>query len=263
MDRPFSSTIDSGQGYCGRWPLLQVAVRRGGKACMKIPRIIHQTWKDERIPVPLQKLAETWKQNHPGWEYRLWTDRENRDFLNTFYPAFLARYDSYPHHIQRVDAFRYFVLYTLGGLYVDLDFECFQSLDELLSEQECLFGLEPQEHCEIHNRTRIIGNALMAAAPRHAFFRAILDDLATYKPPQEHRNNLILETTGPFMLTRVYERCRPSNVTLCPSNFFYPLSLYELERAFQEGWSEIYQRKLREAFAIHYFAGTWWSRAIA
>ena len=49
--------------------------------------------KDERIPVPLQKLAETWKQNHPGWEYRLWTDKENRDFLNTFYPAFLARYD--------------------------------------------------------------------------------------------------------------------------------------------------------------------------
>ena len=64
-----------------------------GQRVYEIPRIIHQTWKDERIPVPLQKLAETWKQNHPGWEYRLWTDKENRDFLNTFYPAFLARFD--------------------------------------------------------------------------------------------------------------------------------------------------------------------------
>jgi inositol phosphorylceramide mannosyltransferase catalytic subunit len=225
---------------------------------MPIPRIIHQTWKDESIPVPMQKLAASWIRNHPCWEYRLWTDTQNREFIRTHYPGFLPRYDSYPCHIQRVDAVRYFILYTFGGLYVDLDFECFHSLEPLLSEPECLFGLEPQEHCEIHNRDRIIGNALMATAPRHAFFHAIIDDLADYKPPPEHRNNVILETTGPFMLTRVYKRCRSANVTLLPSKYFYPLSLYELEQAAERGWSQVDHQKLREAYALHYFAGTWW-----
>jgi mannosyltransferase OCH1-like enzyme len=225
---------------------------------MQIPHIIHQTWKDEQLPISMRKLAETWKRKHPGWEYRLWTDTQNRDFLSTYYPAFLLRYDLYPYDIQRVDAIRYFVLYTLGGLYVDLDIECFRSVEELLSKHECLFGLEPQEHCEIHKQHRIIGNALMATAPRHAFFRAIIEDLESYNPPQDHRNNVILQTTGPFMLARVYDGCRPSNVTLCPSKFFYPLSVYELEETVQEGWNEIHRRKLRDAFAIHYFAGTWW-----
>jgi mannosyltransferase OCH1-like enzyme len=225
---------------------------------MTIPRIIHQTWRDERVPVPLQRLAESWKRNHPGWEYRLWTDVENREFISKYYPQFLDPYDSYAYHIQRVDAVRYFILYTFGGLYVDLDFECLRSLDLLLSKHECLFGLEPREHCEIHSRERIIGNALMATTPGHSFFLAIIDDLTSYCPPQGHRNDIILETTGPFMLTRVYDRCRPTNVSLLPSRCFYPLSVKELERAAQVGWSQADCLKIREANAIHYFAGTWW-----
>ena len=208
--------------------------------------------------MPMQKLAASWKRNHPGWEYRLWTDKQNREFIRTRYPDFLVRYDSYPYHIQRVDAVRYFILYTFGGLYVDLDFECFRSLEHLLSGHECLFGLEPEEHCEIHNRDHIIGNALMATAPRHLFFHAIINELADYNPPQEHRNNVILETTGPFMLTRVYDRCPSTNVTLIPSKYFYPLSANELEQPVQKGCDEVNRQKMREAYAIHYFSGTWW-----
>jgi inositol phosphorylceramide mannosyltransferase catalytic subunit len=227
---------------------------------MAIPPIIHQTWKDETVPVPMQELAESWRLNHPGWEYRLWTDAQNREFIRIRYPEFLVRYDSYPYHIQRVDAVRYFILYTFGGLYVDLDFECIHSLERLLAEHECLFGLEPQEHCEIHNRNHIIGNALMATVPRHSFFRAIIDDLADYNPSPGHRNDVILDTTGPFMLARVYERCRSATVALLPSRYFYPLSLYDLERAVQNGYSEVDHQKLRQAYAVHHFAGTWWRR---
>ena len=225
---------------------------------MPIPQIIHQTWKDEQIPQPMRALATSWKRNHPDWEYRLWTEEENREFIQTHYPEFLTRYDAYIYPIQRVDAVRYFLLYTFGGLYIDLDFECFHSLEPLLSGHECLFGLEPQAHCEIHHRERIIGNALMATAPEHPFFQVIIEELVSSDAPQEHRNNLILETTGPFMLTRVYNHFQPRDVTLLPSKYFYPLSLYEIEGAIQRGWSEADYEKLRDACAIHYFSGTWW-----
>jgi mannosyltransferase OCH1-like enzyme len=225
---------------------------------MAIPKLIHQTWKDERVPPSMRAFAESWKINHPGWEYHLWTDTQNREFIRTHFPDFLTRYDSYPYHIQRVDAVRYFQLYTLGGLYVDLDFKCIRSLAQLLSEYECLFGLEPDEHCKNHGRERIICNALMATVPKHALFKAIIDELATCDPPYNDRNNAVLETTGPFMLTRVYNRCRPEDVTLLPSQLLYPLSLSEVERTFQNGWGEAEHMKLRNAYAVHYFAGTWW-----
>jgi hypothetical protein len=42
---------------------------------MKIPRIIHQIWLGPS-PLPEQDAAyvETWKQLHPDWEHRLWTE---------------------------------------------------------------------------------------------------------------------------------------------------------------------------------------------
>src|SRR5947209_7161400 len=104
---------------------------------MAIPRIIHQTWKDEQIPVAFRDMVATWKQHHPQWEYRLWTDTANREFIQSHYPEFLTFYDLYPSHIQRVDAFRYLLLYTFGGVYVDLDFECLLPLEELLSGHKC------------------------------------------------------------------------------------------------------------------------------
>jgi inositol phosphorylceramide mannosyltransferase catalytic subunit len=224
-----------------------------------IPRIIHQTWKDERIPVSMQKLAASWKRSHPGWEYRLWTDKQNREFIRTHYPDFLDQYDSYPYHIQRVDAVRYYLLYTFGGLYVDLDFECFRSFERLLSEHECLFGLEPPEHCEIHNRDRIIGNALMATTPKHPFFRAIINDLSVFESTNPQLNTMILETTGPFMLSRVYDfNDHPGGVTLLPSQQLYPLSIFEAEQVVAGMMSETILEKLNGAYAAHYHMGTWW-----
>src|SRR6201986_68484 len=137
---------------------------------MRIPKIIHQTWKSAVLPEHFQMLADTWKEYQPDWQLMLWTDEMNRDFIKTNYPHFLNNYDGYPSHIQRADAIRYFLLYHYGGVYVDLDFECLQNIQELLTDEDCVFGLEPNEHCKRFGREKIIGNAFMAAIPSHPFF---------------------------------------------------------------------------------------------
>ena len=35
-----------------------------------VPRIIHQSWKDNNVPEGFKPWQESWKRNHPGWEYR-------------------------------------------------------------------------------------------------------------------------------------------------------------------------------------------------
>lgn len=66
------------------------------KNSLRIPRIIHQTWKTKDVPSPLDQLPQTWKEYLPNWEYILWTDEMNREFVCKHFPDFLEKYDTYP-----------------------------------------------------------------------------------------------------------------------------------------------------------------------
>ena len=226
---------------------------------MNIPKIIHQTWKDEDLPEHFKILSDTWKDLHPDWEYILWTDEMNRNLIKENYPDFLSIYDNYSKPIQKVDAARCFILLKYGGLYVDLDFECFRNIESLLSEHKCVIGKEPKEHCDIHDKNLILSNAFMASEPDNSFINAIVNEF--YKPINvtNHANNMVLESTGPFMLTRVYNSFRNKcDVSITNSEYLYPLSKNELEEYFEGGMSLVLDKKLKKSYAIHYYIGTWW-----
>jgi inositol phosphorylceramide mannosyltransferase catalytic subunit len=88
----------------------------------EIPKIIHQTWKTNDIPEHWLKSYNGYKNlEKEGWEYKLWTDDDNRKLIEKEFPWFLEKYDSYKYGIQRADAIRYFILYKYGGVYSDLD----------------------------------------------------------------------------------------------------------------------------------------------
>jgi mannosyltransferase OCH1-like enzyme len=90
-----------------------------------IPKIIHQQWKDERIPPKFMKWRQKWLSLYPEPDYKhmLWTDITGRQLIENHYPWFLTTYDNYEHNINRADAVRYFILYHYGGIYADLDYE--------------------------------------------------------------------------------------------------------------------------------------------
>lgn len=113
------------------------------KNSLRIPRIIHQTWKTKDVPSPLDQLPQTWKEYLPNWEYILWTDEMNREFVCKHFPDFLEKYDTYPCNIQRADAIRYLLLKVYGGLYVDMDFECLENIEFLLEGSDFIVGRNP------------------------------------------------------------------------------------------------------------------------
>ena len=57
------------------------------------PHRIHQTWKSHSLPEPMRGRSHTWRAHHPGWEFTLWNDTENRDFIASQYAWFLPYYD--------------------------------------------------------------------------------------------------------------------------------------------------------------------------
>jgi mannosyltransferase OCH1-like enzyme len=222
---------------------------------MSIPKLIHQTWKNSVIPENFQLLTDTWKEFHPDWTFILWTDEMNRNFISTHYPHFLNKYDSYPANIQRADAIRYFLLYHYGGVYIDLDFECLQNIEDLLGNEGCVFGLEPQKHCERFNAEKIICNAFMASSRSNAFFKQLCVALNS----DDYCSTSVLNTTGPFMLTKVYDSYgKKEEIKLLPSHLLYPITIEESREVINGTCNENLEAKIQNAYGIHYFWGTWW-----
>ncbi|MGY1583141.1 glycosyltransferase [Streptomyces sp. MN13] len=219
----------------------------------KIPALIHQTWKDADVPDHWQEWVDSWRLHHPGWGYRLWTDSDNRAFLQEHYPWFLPIYDGYPEPIMRADAIRYFLLDHFGGLYVDLDFECLRPVDALLDGRELVLGCEPESHTRLllarqRGLDRIVGNAFIASRPGHPFWAHVHRQLVG-----AHRMSGALDVTGPFFLTRAVDRApEPSSVTVLGPEVLYPeVSPYARELFGPQ------EADYAQAYAVHHWSGSW------
>lgn len=230
-----------------------------------IPCIIHQTWRDNDVPPYLRRFQASWREHHPAWQYRLWTDEANRRLIEEHYPQFLPVYDTYPLPIQRADAVRYFILHRYGGLYVDLDFECLRPLEPMLAGRSSVFGVEPRAHAVAHGVSLIVGNALMASTPGHRVWPEVHSALV------QHSNALdawgrrdVLRSTGPLLLTNVVQRYGTDEVTLFPPDVFYPqLDAANSDLFASKSEQSYYQGKLRQglatpnSYAVHHWAGAW------
>lgn len=231
---------------------------------MEIPHTIHQIWSGKHEPLPkhLAALGETWKYLHPDWEYRIWDEKQIVDFILKYFPQYKEMYDNYIYDVQRWDVIRYLILYQLGGVYVDFDYECLESIDTWLEGKQCCFSLDPEEHAEIFNKSYIVTNALMAAIPGHPFVKKLIEQLALETDwDRNDKFNYVLNTTGPYMVTRVYDSYENKNeIFLFPSELTSPFTKNEVV-AFLSGTADIdmLEAKLQKAIAIHYFLGSWYS----
>jgi len=160
---------------------------------MKIPKIIHQTWKTRDIPYDVYQKAwiDSWKKYHADWEYKFWTDEDNKAFIKRHYPWFLKIYDRYQKSICRADAVRYFILHHYGGVYVDLDFECLKNIQPLLDNYGLVFGRMGNDHAFSHS----IPNAFMASSKGNLFWLVMMRELVS------RRNEQYVESaTGSLLL---------------------------------------------------------------
>ena len=228
---------------------------------MKIPPILHQTWKDRNIPEEFAQMSLSWRNNHAHWQYCFWTDDMNRNFVKEHFSYFLPIYDNYQSNIERVDAVRYFVLYKYGGFFIDMDFECLANIEPIVGDSLCVFGKEPEEHCSWHSKDIIISNAFMGAVPGFHFLDFLCRELQQSRQLTDHPNTRILESTGPFMLSRAYiNYAKKDEISILDADLLYPLTQEELSEQKSGLQTASIQAKLQKAYGIHHYVGTWWRK---
>src|SRR6185437_602159 len=93
-----------------------------------IPKIVHQIWIGPKpLPEETKEYQKSFHKYLPGWEYKLWTEKEieqleliNKDlYLKTINPG------------EKSDIGRLELLYQFGGVYLDADCEWLKALDVL------------------------------------------------------------------------------------------------------------------------------------
>lgn len=210
------------------WSRRPQARWRRRRSAGSIPRTIHRIWVgDAPLPEEHRRYGETWRRHHPGWEMRLWGDRDARRLV----PARALR--ACRSHAEAANLVRYELLRRFGGVYVDTDVECRRSLEPLLA------GVEAFAAWETPGR---LGNAVLGSTPGHPLFElAALEGRLTAGMSV---NNV--EATGPGFLTQI--RSERPLLEVFDTGLFYPYRWDEPERRHEP---------FPDAYAVHHWAMSW------
>lgn len=184
----------------------EIVERKGDiKKCINIPKIIHQTWKDENIPLKWKESPEGIIKYFPDWKYILWTDNSMDTFVFENYNWFYSTYKNYKYHIQRCDVFRYLVLHKMGGLYLDLDIVPTSNFEHLFVDVDAEVYLPKTPNVESYT------NCIIASQKNSAFWLHVFELLMENSKKEYYsRYVTIIYSTGPRAITKAvntYNSC--------------------------------------------------------
>lgn len=130
-------------------------------------------------------------------------------------------------------------------MYIDVDFECLQSLDALHAF-DFYIGIQPLDTTMVQ-----LGIGIIGACPGHPLLKKAIDLL-----PANHEKKQIIAKTGPIFFTKVIidsVALLTERDAILPASYFYPCGYTEKRGAYND-WVK------PESLAVHHWAGSWLSQ---
>lgn len=187
---------------------------------MTIPKIIHQTYKNNNLPKTYKLCQDEIKKLHPDFEYRFYTDEDIDNFIKKYFPEYYKRFNELPRMIMKIDMFRYFLMYKYGGLYADMDYLMFKPFD-ILDKSVVI----PTNRDVKNGNLTSLGNCFFASVPNHPFWKSLIDTLHILDRkalPYQGFDNVI-KSTGPLFVFNMYKRYTNKDDIHVPfRNLFHP-----------------------------------------
>ncbi|MEQ8175553.1 MAG: glycosyltransferase [Syntrophomonadaceae bacterium] len=191
-----------------------------------IPRVFHQIWLGSKpMPDEFEDYGKSWVENNPLWQLVLWNDSNMIPLTNQ------KIYDSLNSLPQKSDVARYEILYRYGGVYVDCDFRCLKSIEELLPGVEAFAASEGPG---------IISNGIIGCVPHNEIMGKVISELESSF--DKHIKSRPSYQTGPMYLTRIVKK--ENKFTVFGPELFYPYSYNEKHRR---------NETFPNAYAVHYW----------
>jgi mannosyltransferase OCH1-like enzyme len=243
---------------------------------MIIPKIIHQIWFQgyDNLPEHLQAYHLSWKNKHPDYRIIVWDEHSIYDLIhNTKNEIIINLYFSYGKMIQKIDFAKYVILYIFGGIYIDMDVNCLNSLDNILlnNSYECILSKMPYNTVQRYLLTCIgyslsddlINNGIMMTIPKHELFLFIIQEAIEQKNHYiQHISSMmyIFISTGPLCLSNAYKKYK-NNIDNINNTYNIDTKIHILDNTYFEA-CDIHNVKKdcippKHAIGSHIYEGSW------
>jgi len=223
----------------------------------KNTKIIHQIWfdfgKGKKIkPINVKRQSKC-KELNSDWYYMLWNNQYGDWLIENKYPWFSFTYNSYEYPIQKVDAIRYFILFTYGGFYLDIDTACFKSMNEVRLEfPKDLYFVETGNSNGLVNMIKghkRLCNSLIYSSKNHPFWNHVFDEMMknNHREWYQTKHLFIMNSTGPTLITNLfYKWFDKLSLSIFPKERFSPCCSCSDECKIDD-----------QVMIAHYFDATW------
>ncbi len=169
----------------------------------RIPRVIHQTYRTYAIPAIWNTTVQSvMKMNADEFKYHRWSHADMDAFVRQHEPHFYWNtFISYRYDIQRIDSFRYVLLFHLGGIYIDMDNACHRPFRELVATMEALD--QNSTHLALFPAAEVFGiqNNFMIATAGHPIYKQFISRLHLFNHNFLVYHVTILLSVGPLYAT--------------------------------------------------------------
>jgi len=228
-----------------------------------IPKIIHQTWKTNKLPNILENIYKYNININNDYEYYMWTDDNSGKNINNFimkeYPELYKVYSKIELGVQKSDLARLAIMHYYGGIYIDLDILLLKSLNDLLdyNSDKLYFAFEPSEQTKyLWKKDNYICNAFFACSPKNELIDKMLNSvIQVYKEYGDvifNKFNIFGSDIFKFVLATTQ---KSELYEIIDTNKIYPINDIKLE-ALETISDDLYKLKsgnYENSYMVHYW----------
>lgn len=220
-----------------------------------VPRIIHQVWVGGRPPVKITEYLQTVQKVNSSFEYYFWDEQK---LLNIFCEQFPDQKDRLSQLLNlkilnaaKVDLIRFMILYEIGGIYIDADFQFLNPIPNLFLESEIILAAEPFG----------LTNALIGMTPGHPLAKNMVDKIWSNICEIDISSTNIVSTTGPVQFQKVIKSMAlydNFNTFIIPPHILGLVPFqkkYFLKKFYNN--SDFNKKLPADIIAIHHYQSSW------
>ena len=210
-----------------------------------IPKNIFQTWKTLNVPPKMNQCIKKLQTDNPEFAYYLYDDSMCADFIkDNFDDSVICAYNKLIPTAYKADLFRYCILYKMGGIYLDIKYECANNfkLTELTNAEYFVRDIETSGGCKPKNNT---------------LYKAIYKIVENVNSEYYGLNSL--SPTGPLLLKTYFSQYEIDNFKLTlqvgKNN---QLKIYNKDKVIMVSYSDYRMEQLKTETIPHY--GILWNQ---
>jgi len=165
-----------------------------------VPLVIYNSWHSNMVPPKMRDNINNLIKNNPEFDYYLYSDDACKQYIKDKYSEeVLTAFNALKPGAYKSDLWRYCVLYSEGGVYLDIKYNSLRPLVEIISEYQYMF-VKDKDWSEA--RSNCFYNGAMITSPNNPMLKECIDEIVnntTFK--LYNQNNL--DVTGPCLLGRI------------------------------------------------------------